>query len=106
MDTSTLVSVPIVPIAREILARIVTGVGIERRVDRERAGIGQQDGVAVGRGLCDRTGRDRAAGAAAVLDHDLLSERLAHPLGHQARQRVIAAAGRERHHQRDPDGFG
>ena len=37
--------------------------------------------VAVGRGLGDLAGGDAAAGAAAVLDHDLLAERLAHLLG-------------------------
>ena len=49
--------------------------------------------VAVGRGARDLAGRDRAAGAAAVLDHDLLAERRAHGIGDDARHHVVAAAG-------------
>jgi hypothetical protein len=86
---------------REILARVVAGVRIERGVDGKRARVGEQDRVAVGGALGDRAGRDRAAGAAAILDHHLLPERLAHALGDEARERIIAAAGRERHDQRD-----
>jgi hypothetical protein len=51
--------------------------------------------------LATARGRHRAAGAAAIVDHDLLAERLAHALGDRARQRIVAAAGRKRHHQRD-----
>ena len=73
----------------------------------KRAGIGEQDGVAVGRALGDRAGCERAAGAGAIVHHDLLAERLAHLLGHHARQRIVAAAGRERNDQRDrPVGIG
>ena len=86
---------------REILARVVADIGIERRIDRERAGAAEHERVAVGRGLRDRARRDRAAGAAAVLDHDLLAERLAHLLGDDARHHVVAAAGRVGHDQRD-----
>jgi hypothetical protein len=37
-------------------------------------------------------------GAGAVLDHELLAERLTHVLSEESRQDVVAAAGRERHH--------
>src|SRR5262249_17120635 len=40
-------------------------------------------------------------GAAAIVDHDLLAERLAHALGGGARHGVGSAAGREWHDQRD-----
>ncbi len=85
----------------EVLARIVAEVLHEagRRPDR-RAGHHQQR-VAVGRGLRDRAGRDRAAGAAAVVDDDLLAEDFAHLVGDAARRGAGAAAGRERNHQGD-----
>src|SRR5215471_3519370 len=85
----------------EVLARIVSGIGIERRIDTERAGIGEQDGVAIGRALGDGSRRDRATSAAAVLHHDLLAERAGHLLGNDTRQRIVAATGGKRHHQRD-----
>jgi hypothetical protein len=70
----------------EVLARIVAEVLDEagRRPNR-RAGHHQQR-VAVGRGLRDRAGRDRAAGAAAVVDDDLLAEDFAHLVGDAARR--------------------
>ena len=43
----------------------------------------------------------RAAGAADVLDHQRLAERLAHLLGDDARDHVARAAGRERHDHGD-----
>ena len=86
---------------REILARVVADIGVERRIDRERAGAAEAERVAVGRGFRDLARRDRAARPALVLDHDLLAERLAHLLGDDARHHVVAAAGRIRHHQRD-----
>src|SRR5262245_24315360 len=85
----------------EVLARIVAGVGIERRIDIERTGIGEQDGVAIGRALGDRPRRDGAAGAAAVLHYDLMTEPAGHLLGNDARQRIVAAAGGKGHHQHD-----
>ena len=85
---------------REILARVVADVGIERRIDRERARRDQKR-VAVGLGLRHLARRDGAAGAAAVLDHDGLAEARAHPLGDDARDHVVAAAGRVGHDQRD-----
>src|SRR5262249_40377247 len=58
-------------------------------------------GVAIGRALGDGSRRDRATSAAAVLHHDLLAERAGHLLGNDTRQRIVAAAGGKRHHQRD-----
>src|SRR5262245_14282294 len=66
---------------REIPARIVADIVVERRIDRERAGAAEPECVAVGRCLGDLTGGDAAARAAAILDDDLLAERLAHLLG-------------------------
>ena len=86
---------------REIAAHVVAGIGIEREVDRGRRRIREHQRVAVGRGLRGLPHGDDAVGAAAVLDHDLLAERVAQPLRDQPRDGVVAAAGRERHDQRD-----
>ena len=85
----------------EVLARVIAEVLHQagRRADR-RAGDHQQR-VAIGRGLGDRTGRNRAAGAAAIVDDDLLAERLAHLVGNAARGGAGAAARGERDHQGD-----
>ena len=85
----------------EVLARVVADIRVERRIDRERAGAAEAERVAVGRALRDLARRDRAAGAALVLDHDLLAERAAHLLGDDARHHVVAAAGRIGNDQRD-----
>ena len=86
----------------EILARIVARVGIERRIDRKRAGAREQDRVTVGRGPRHLARCDGAAAACgAVFHHHLLAERATYPLGDVSRQRVVAAARRERHHQDD-----
>ena len=89
---------------RKILARVIADIGIERRIDRKRAGAADHQRVAVGLGLRDLARRDGAAGAAAVLDDDLLAERLAHLVGDDARDGVVAAAGRIGHDQRDRAG--
>ena len=88
----------------EVLARIKARTGVQARADRQRAGIAKQERVAVGRAARDRARPDRAAGAAAVLDHDRLAERLAHLLGHDPPHDRGRAAGWERHHQRDRAG--
>ena len=60
---------------REILARVVAGIRVEARIDRDGAGVREHQRVAVGLGLGDRAGADRAAAAGAVLDDDLRLER-------------------------------
>ena len=62
------------PDRRQILARVVTGIGIHRRRDRHCRRVTQQDRVSVRCGLCHETGTDGAAGAAFVLHHDLLAK--------------------------------
>ncbi len=71
---------PIKPTGSKVLARVVADIAVERRVDGERAGAAEAQRVAVRRGLRDLPRRDRAAGAAAVLDDDLLAEHRAHLL--------------------------
>ena len=85
----------------EVLARVVAEVLQQARRGPDRRAGGHQDGVAVGRALGDRARRDRAAGAAAIVDDDLLAERLAHLVGDAARRGAGAAAGRERNDERD-----
>jgi len=81
----------------EILAVVEGQVAIKRAVDRKRSGI-VQDRVAVGRGFGDHFLADRAAGAAAIFDGELLAETLAEPGIDDARGRVRATRRRIRHH--------
>lgn len=53
----------------------VTGIGIEARIDRDRAGPAQKQRVSVGCGLGDGAGADIAATPAAIVDDHLLAER-------------------------------
>src|SRR3954453_1939033 len=80
----------------EVLARVIANVGIEIRPDRERAGIAETDGVAGGIGLCERAGADSAAGAGAVVDDDLLAERLAELIADRTDDDARSAPRRER----------
>ncbi len=85
---------------REILQRLVRHL-LHALVDRERAQIDDADGVAVGRGLGDGIGAERAARAAAIVDHDRLLGQLRHALADDAGDDVVGPAGRERHDQLD-----
>jgi len=58
-----------------------------------------EQGIAVGIGFDDGVGCDRAAGAALVLNDDLLAKLLAKPLCGNARGDVDAATGGKRHNQ-------
>ncbi len=84
----------------ERLHRIVVEL-VELRHGAERAGGRHHQRVAVGRRHRDLLGRDRAAGAAEILDHDGLPERRLHALGNQPRGGVGRAAGREADHELD-----
>ncbi|CUI28541.1 Uncharacterised protein [Achromobacter ruhlandii] len=86
---------------REILDRVIRDARIQRRVDAVRAGGRQQQRIAVGRGRCHLLGGDGAVGAALVVDHDGLPQRLRRLGRHRAGQDVGGAAGRMRHDQRD-----
>ena len=88
------------PDADEILFGVEAEVRVERHARRKRH-LMQQHGIAVGRGAGGTAGGDHAAGAADVLDDDLLAERLRHAVLDDARDRIGRAAGRERHHERD-----
>ncbi len=81
----------------EILQRIVGKLVVERDVDAVRRGGAEQQRVTVGLRLGDLLGADRAAGAALVLDHDLLAELFRQRHRQDAREDVGRAARRERH---------
>ncbi|MNN12870.1 hypothetical protein D3C81_1258790 [compost metagenome] len=85
---------------REVLARIVVDLLVERLVDGHRAAAHDQC-VAIGRGLRGDFHADIAAGAGAVFHHDGLAELLAEPLGQGAREDVGGLSGREGHDQLD-----
>ena len=80
--------------------RVVRQLRVQARVDGERTAIGQQDRVAVGRGLRDRIDAHDAVRARLVLDDDRLAHLLAHLLRERARGEVGRAAGK-RHDELD-----
>ena len=68
---------------------------VEPGIDRVRQRDDQQR-IAVRRRLGGDVGSDRSAGTAAIVDLDLLPERIAQMTGDQAADHVVAAARRER----------
>ena len=88
---------------RHQVGRRVVGqvLAVERRVDRDRADVADDEGVAVGIGL----GVLRRAGDAArprlVYDRDRLAEGLLHPVGGEPSGQVGGAAGGEGHDHLD-----
>ena len=94
---STSCAVPTNITGSKIAHRIETLVRRDGDVDRERLRAEVQR-VAVGRRLRGLRRADIAAGAGAVLDHDLLAPHLAELLADDARQRVERAAGAEGDH--------
>ncbi|MCY1213937.1 hypothetical protein D9M72_257400 [compost metagenome] len=85
----------------EVGLGVVRQAGVDIRPDRMRAGGGDQQRIAIGRSLGGHVRADRAAGAGAVVDHDLLAHAGAHLLRDGACQQVSRAAGREGHDQAD-----
>ncbi|MDT4838576.1 hypothetical protein FQZ97_723360 [compost metagenome] len=84
----------------EILLDVVVELLVERRGDG-MVRTADEDGIAVRHGLGRDAGTDRAAGAAAVVDHELLAQLLGQLRGQRARKGIGAAAGRERHDHGD-----
>ena len=82
---------------REGFQRIV-GQRVEPGIDRGRQRH-DQERVAVLRRVGDDLGANHAAGAAAIVDDDLLAEPLAEMLRDDAGDDVVDAAGRKRHDQ-------
>ena len=91
------------PDAGEVLGRIVGELAVERGAGR-LADMVQQQRVAVGVGLGDPAGAERAAGAADILDDHLLAQRPRHRLGDQTGHGVGRAAGGEGHDDGDRAG--
>ena len=89
---------------RQVAQRVVADGRVQVGRDRQRAGRGQHQRVAVGRRLGHLPHGQRAAGAGAVLHHDLLPQLLGQAGSQQPRRGVGAAAGREGHD--DAQGFG
>ena len=82
---------------REIAHRIERRIAACGRRHHQRRDAGDQQRVAVRFGLRDRRRAGQAAGAAAVLDHELLAELLAEMLRRDPAEQVRGAARRERH---------
>ncbi len=92
------------PDRSEILARIVAGVGKKRRPHAHRAAVGNAECVAVRRASRERLGGKRAAGPAAILHDELLTETTAHAIRYDTSDSVVAPARRCRDNQRDRPG--
>ena len=84
---------------REILVGLVGQTGHQVWRDGMRAAGGEQQRVAVRRGLGRLARADGAARAGAVVDDQLLAQVLGHALRHHARHEVGGAAGRKGHDQ-------
>ena len=80
---------------------LIAGVGVEIGIDRDRAGGRHHQRVAVGRGAGRDPRADHAGRAAAIVDHHRLAELGRKLVGDDAPDHIDAAAGRERHDQRD-----
>jgi hypothetical protein len=85
---------------REILDWIVMHPLLDRRNDGVRH-IGEQEGVAVRRGLGSELSAEAAAGAGPIVEDDLLAERFRHPLTDEASEHIRAASSRIGHDERD-----
>ena len=70
----------------------------QRRRGGGKGDVVKQQRMAVGRGLGDLIGADRAAATADILDDKALPHGLGQAIGDQPRQQVGGGAGRERHH--------
>ena len=75
--------------------RVVVGQGVEPGIDGDGERHDQQR-VAVLGCVGDQLGADHAAGAAAVLDHELLAQPVAQVVGDHAPDGVVDRARRER----------
>ncbi len=85
----------------EIGEAVVERTPVERLVDGEDGAARQQQRVAVGRRLGDALRPGHAAGAADILDDELLAEDLADARAEDARDGVDRPAGRIRHDKVD-----
>ena len=83
---------------REVGRGVVQGMRVERLALRVRADGAEHEGVAVGLGFGDALGAGLAAGAADVLNDDVLLQDLAHLRGNDAAEQVGRSAGGERDH--------
>ena len=84
----------------EILRHAVWQFGISGRHHHLRGGI-HQERVAIGVGFGGHRRAERRAGAAAVLEYEILADLLADLFEHDAAGDVGGAAGGERHHDLD-----
>jgi hypothetical protein len=85
----------------EVGTRIIGQLWVETDACRLRSKVAHQQRIAIGLSLRDSGDADRTAGASDVLDHELLAERAAHVIGHEAGHHVGRPTGCEGDHQRD-----
>ena len=85
----------------EVLHRVVRHARVEVGANRVRAGSGQQQGVAIGRGLGHQVRAQSAACARAVFDHQRHTHFFTQLLGQGAGKQIRGTTGRKRHDQTD-----
>ena len=83
---------------REIALGMVGQFAVHARIDGE-AVADNQKGMAIGRRFRGEIGADDAVGAAAVVDHHRMAQVLAELAHQRARDNVVGAAWRKRHHE-------
>ena len=88
----------------EIGGRVVGQLLVQRDVDRHHRARSHQQRVTIRRRARNGERAGHAARARPILDHERLAEPLLQPLCEHACQEFGAAAGCERHHQRDRPG--
>jgi hypothetical protein len=88
----------------EVPAGIIARVDIHAGRDRHRRGVTEQNGIAIGRGLCDRARADGASCTSTILDDDRLTKGGGHFVSDVARHHRGAATGRKRDDQRNRPG--
>ena len=86
---------------REVLHRVVRQFAVEQRIDDERPRRAEQQGVAVGCRFRHGVRTNDAAGAAAVVDNDLLAPGFSQFHADGACDDVRASASGKRHNQAD-----
>ena len=77
--------------------RVIRKLLVQPRIDGERRGAAEQQRISIGNRTRRELSSDNSAGAAAIVDHHLLANLRGQPLGDQAAEYVIRAAGRKRY---------
>jgi hypothetical protein len=81
----------------DITRHVIRQAGVDQRIDRERAGVADEQRVAIGRGLANLVEGHDAGGTGLVVDHHRLLPAPLQRLAKRARHHVGPDAHRVRH---------